>query len=168
MKKIIMLISALALLSIFTGCRRENDSTNSTHSTTESSTLESTQATSSSTQEVETSESLPTVSDASSQQPEAPVVEQPNNSEPSGNQPVPDLTVAPSPEMALQILQNRDQNPDFGYTDSGQGTDDYGAYRKVKVASLSTMKQGGTGTLGFVKVYSDGTVVDTLDAGFEG
>ena len=40
----------------------------------------------------------------------------------------------------------------------GTGRDAKGVYRKVKVVSKSLEKQGGSGTLGFINVFSDGSI----------
>lgn len=109
---------------------------------------------------------MPASSDFISQQPTLSVEEQPNTTEPSDNQTVPDNTAAPSLESAIQIIQNRDQNPDLAYTDFGEGTDEHGAYRKLQITSISIREQGGSGTAGFAKVYGDGTVLDSPYANF--
>ncbi len=74
---------------------------------------------------------------------------------------------APNFEEAKKVMQNIDQNPDIVYADFGTSVDDNGNYRKLKATSISMKKDGGSGTLGFVKVYFDGTVVETSNGNFE-
>lgn len=68
----------------------------------------------------------------------------------------------PSKEEAYIAVKKYDGNdPDIVYNDVETGKDSKGAYRKIKASSKSAQAQGGSGSLGFVKVYSDGTVVET-------
>lgn len=76
-------------------------------------------------------------------------------------------TDAPSFEEAKKIMQDKDQNTDIVYTDFGTSSDEKGAFRKVKATSISMRNNGGSGTLGFMKVYSDGTTVETSNGNFE-
>ena len=69
---------------------------------------------------------------------------------------------APSKEETLEILKKRDNNDsNLAYNDSGVHTDKDGMYRLVRVSSKEWQAQGGSGTLGFVKVYGNGTVVES-------
>lgn len=69
---------------------------------------------------------------------------------------------APSKEETLEILKKRDNNDsNLAYNDSGVHTDKDGMYRLVRVSNKEWQAQGGSGTLGFVKVYGNGTVVES-------
>ena len=74
---------------------------------------------------------------------------------------------APSFEEAQKIMQDKDQNNDIVYADLGTSSDEKGYFRKIKATSISMRNNGGSGTLGFMKVYSDGTTVETSNGDFE-
>lgn len=74
---------------------------------------------------------------------------------------------APSFEEAQKILHDKDQNDDIVYADFGSSSNEKGAFRKIKATSVTMKENGGSGTLGLVKVYSDGTVVETSNGNFE-
>ncbi|WP_288228124.1 hypothetical protein [uncultured Enterococcus sp.] len=76
-------------------------------------------------------------------------------------------TDAPTYEEAKKIMQEKYQTDDSVYADLGSSSDRNGAYRKIKATSVSMKEDGGSGTLGFLKVYSDGIVVETSDGNFE-
>lgn len=64
---------------------------------------------------------------------------------------------------AYEYLKEKDENnPDFLYSDMGEGTDGYGHYWELKVTSKSMREGGGTGTLARVKVYEDGVLRDAI------
>lgn len=64
---------------------------------------------------------------------------------------------------AYEYLKEKDgNNPDLVYSDMGEGTDGYGRYWEIKVASQSMQAEGGTGTLARVKVYEDGVLRDAM------
>lgn len=68
---------------------------------------------------------------------------------------------APSKEESLKFVKEHDKNnPDLAYNDFGVNSDSKGQFRLVKVSSKEWQEQGGTGSLGFLKVYGDGTVED--------
>lgn len=65
----------------------------------------------------------------------------------------------PSKEEALKWVKERDKNdPDLAYNDAGVHMGKDGNYRLIKVSSKSMQAQGGSGSLGFLRVYSDGTI----------
>lgn len=175
MKQSRIRLCILLILVIMSGCSKTND--NSAYSTTMNDESNSTGFTQSSSSIVESSESSSIYTGTISQYPRTSAnqiiqsMEQPDitaNSEAYTNdQNNQDSTTAPSLESAIQTIQNRDQNSDFAYTDFGEGADDYGPYRKLKVASISAQQQGGSGTMGFVKIYNDNTIVETSDGSFE-
>lgn len=74
---------------------------------------------------------------------------------------------APSFEEAQKIMHDKVQNDDIVYADFGSSSDEKGAFRKIKSTSVSMRENGGSGILGFMKVYSDGTVVETSNGNFE-
>lgn len=74
---------------------------------------------------------------------------------------------APTFEEAVQIMKNRDKNPDIVYADFGTSSDSKGEFRKVKAISSTAREGGGTGTLGFVDVYQDGEVVEGESGNFD-
>lgn len=74
---------------------------------------------------------------------------------------------APSFEEAKKIMHDKDQNDDIVYADFGASSDEKGPFRKIKATSVSMKKNGGSGTLGFMKVYSDGSVVEASNGNFE-
>lgn len=69
---------------------------------------------------------------------------------------------APTPEETLSLVRKRDGNDaNFAYNDFGVYSDDKGEFRSVKVSDKSSQAQGGTGMLGWLKVYGDGTIVES-------
>lgn len=69
-------------------------------------------------------------------------------------------------EQAKNVMQENYPNSDVVYADFGSSVDDIGYFRKLKATSVSMKQDGGSGTLGFVKVYSDGTVVEANNGDF--
>lgn len=70
-----------------------------------------------------------------------------------------DLDVIPSDANAQAFLKIYDKgDSDIVYNKQGSGTDDYGAFLDLKASSKSMQDGGGTGAIGFFRVYNDGTV----------
>jgi len=69
--------------------------------------------------------------------------------------------VISSGEKAIQYLkqqlpEGKDDDVSFG-VDETLASDDYGSYYTIQLVSISTRVSGKTGTLGYYKVYQDGT-----------
>ncbi|MBY0095686.1 hypothetical protein [Mesobacillus maritimus] len=69
--------------------------------------------------------------------------------------------VVSSGEKAIQHLkqllpEGKDDDVSFG-VDETLASDDYGSYYTIQLVSISTRVSGKTGTLGYYKVYQDGT-----------
>lgn len=66
-------------------------------------------------------------------------------------------------DSAYEYLKDKNgNNPDYVYSAMDEGTDGYGHYWELKVASQSVQADGGTGTLARVKVYEDGVLRDAV------
>lgn len=73
----------------------------------------------------------------------------------------------PTYEETVQIMKNRDNNPDIDYTDFGTSYDDNGEFIKIKTSSSTARADGGSGTLRFVNIYQDGEVIESDNGNFD-